>query len=123
MKIRLQKVIADAGLASRREAERWIAEGRVKVNGNVVTKLGTTVDPLLDEIRARGNYVTLHVHPYARLDYCMMKSEAVVKNLSAVKWSCYRQIILLMIQMEPFCQHSESEYGMVGHKWASKSEL
>ena len=37
MKTRLQKVIADAGLASRREAERWIAEGRVKVNGNVVT--------------------------------------------------------------------------------------
>ena len=48
MKIRLQKVIAAAGLASRREAERWIAGGRVKVNGNVVTKLGTSVDPLLD---------------------------------------------------------------------------
>ena len=57
MKIRLQKVIADAGLTSRREAERWITEGRVKVNGNVVTKLGTTVDPLLDEIRARGKLI------------------------------------------------------------------
>ena len=54
MKTRLQKVIADAGLASRREAERWITEGRVKVNGNVITKLGTTVDPFLDEISARG---------------------------------------------------------------------
>jgi len=57
MKTRLQKVIADAGLASRREAERWIAEGRVKVNGNVVTKMGTTVDPFLDEIRARGKLI------------------------------------------------------------------
>ena len=57
MKTRLQKVIADAGLASRREAERWITEGRVKVNGNVVTKLGTTVDPFLDEIRARGKLI------------------------------------------------------------------
>ncbi len=57
MKIRLQKVIADAGLASRREAERWIAEGRVKVNGNVVTKPGTCVDPLSDEVRARGKLV------------------------------------------------------------------
>ena len=54
MKIRLQKVIAAAGLASRREAERWIAEGRVRVNGNVVTKLGTSVDPLLDEVRTHG---------------------------------------------------------------------
>lgn len=57
MKIRLQKVIADTGLASRREAERWITECRVKVNGNVVTKLGTTVDPLLDEIRAYGKLI------------------------------------------------------------------
>ena len=57
MKTRLQKVIADAGLASRREAERWIAEGRVKVNGNVVTKLGSTADPFLDEIRARGKLI------------------------------------------------------------------
>ena len=54
MKIRLQKVIADAGLTSRREAERWIAEGRVKVNDNVVTKLGTSVDPLLDKVQAHG---------------------------------------------------------------------
>ena len=54
MKIRLQKVIADAGLASRREAERWITEGRVKVNGNVITKLGTSVDPLSDKVRAHG---------------------------------------------------------------------
>ena len=54
MKIRLQKVIADAGLASRREAERWIAEGRVKVNGAVVTKQGISVDPLSDIVHTHG---------------------------------------------------------------------
>ena len=64
MKTRLQKVIADAGLASRREAERWITEGRVKVNGNVVTKMGTTVDPFLDEIRARGKIIPSHKEGY-----------------------------------------------------------
>ena len=58
MKIRLQKAIADAGLASRREAERWISEGRVKVNGKVVTKPGTCVNPLSDEIRARGRVIS-----------------------------------------------------------------
>ena len=57
MKIRLQKIIADAGLTSRREAERWMNEGRVKVNGNVVTKLGTTADPLSDEIRVNAKLI------------------------------------------------------------------
>jgi 23S rRNA pseudouridine2605 synthase len=57
MKIRLQKIIADAGLTSRREAERWMSEGRVKVNGNVVTKLGTTADPLSDEIRVNAKLI------------------------------------------------------------------
>ena len=41
---RLQKVIAEAGIASRRGAEKIIQEGRVMVDGNVVTKLGTKVD-------------------------------------------------------------------------------
>ncbi len=41
---RLQKVIAQAGLASRRKAEEMIAQGRVRVNGRLVTALGTSVD-------------------------------------------------------------------------------
>ena len=43
---RLQKILARAGLASRREAERWILEGRVSVNGSVVRKLGTQAEPV-----------------------------------------------------------------------------
>ena len=41
---RLQKVIAEAGIASRRKAEKMIVAGRVKVDGKVVTKLGTKVE-------------------------------------------------------------------------------
>ena len=48
--IRLQKVIAQAGLASRRAAEEMIRQGRVQVNGDVVTELGIRVDPDKDEI-------------------------------------------------------------------------
>ena len=44
MEERLQKVLAAAGVASRREAEKYILGGRVKVNGNVVKELGTKVD-------------------------------------------------------------------------------
>ncbi len=52
--VRLQKVIAAAGLASRREAERMIRAGRVEVNGNVVTRMGIRVDPARDEVRVDG---------------------------------------------------------------------
>lgn len=41
---RLQKVIAEAGIASRRKAEKMIVAGRVKVDGHVITKLGTKVE-------------------------------------------------------------------------------
>lgn len=42
---RLQKVIAKSGVTSRRKAEMYITEGRVKVNGKTVTELGTKVSP------------------------------------------------------------------------------
>ena len=45
MEERLQKVLAQAGIASRREAENYITGGRVKVNGKVVKELGTKVGP------------------------------------------------------------------------------
>ena len=52
--IRLQKIIAQAGIVSRRKAEELILEGRVQVNGQVVTELGTKADPERDHIRVDG---------------------------------------------------------------------
>jgi 23S rRNA pseudouridine2605 synthase len=57
MPIRLQKVLAQAGLASRREAEKWIQAGRISVNGKVVTALGTQADPMVDRIVVDGKVV------------------------------------------------------------------
>jgi 23S rRNA pseudouridine2605 synthase len=51
---RLQKIIAAAGVASRRKSEELIASGRVQVNGQVVTELGTKADPEQDHIRVDG---------------------------------------------------------------------
>ena len=51
---RLQKIIAQAGVTSRRKAEELIQEGRVKVNGKVVTDLGSKADPSIDRIEVDG---------------------------------------------------------------------
>ena len=60
---RLQKILARAGLASRREAERWILEGRVTVNGTVVRKLGTQADAAKDAIKVDGKRVKTALTP------------------------------------------------------------
>ena len=55
--VRLQKVIAAAGIASRRASENLIHEGRVEVNGRVVTEQGTRVDPQKDVVRVDGSRI------------------------------------------------------------------
>jgi 23S rRNA pseudouridine2605 synthase len=55
---RLQKIIAHAGFASRREAETMIREGRVTVNGRVVTELGSKAAPGVDHIKVDGKLIT-----------------------------------------------------------------
>lgn len=56
---RLQKIIAQAGLASRRKAETMIQTGRVRVNGQVVTELGSQADPRRDKIEVDGRRIQL----------------------------------------------------------------
>lgn len=55
---RLQKIIAHAGFASRREAEAMIRQGRIAVNGRVVTELGTKADAAHDAIKVDGKLIT-----------------------------------------------------------------
>ena len=57
--IRLQKYLADAGIASRRKAEELIKQGKVYVNGKIVNELGTKVTPNVDEIRYEGKKVEI----------------------------------------------------------------
>jgi 23S rRNA pseudouridine2605 synthase len=54
---RLQKLLAHAGVASRRRAEQLILEGRVRVNGAVITELGTKADPERDHIKVDGKRI------------------------------------------------------------------
>lgn len=57
MKERLQKLIAQAGIASRRHAEELITAGHVTVNGVVVTELGSKADPAQDHIKVKGKLI------------------------------------------------------------------
>jgi pseudouridine synthase len=56
-RVRLQRFLAQAGIASRRKSEDLIAAGVVRVNGTVVTAPGSTVDPDTDEVRVKGRPV------------------------------------------------------------------
>jgi 23S rRNA pseudouridine2605 synthase len=54
---RLQKILSQAGIASRRASEKLMLEGRVSVNGETVTELGTKADPARDDIRVDGSRI------------------------------------------------------------------
>ena len=70
---RLQKVIAQAGIASRRKAEELITEGKVKVNGKIVTELGTKVSDK-DQIEVENNLIEKEIKEY----YLLNKPRGVV---------------------------------------------
>ena len=76
---RLQKIIAAAGLASRRKAEQLIQQGRVTVNGKVITQLGTKANPQRDHIKVDGKAV----HESDRKVYILLnKPKRVISTLS-----------------------------------------
>jgi 23S rRNA pseudouridine2605 synthase len=64
-RIRLQRYLSQAGVAARRKAERLITEGKVKVNGEVVTELGTRVDPDVDRVQVEGEAISAEDYFYA----------------------------------------------------------
>jgi len=76
---RLQKIIARAGLASRRQAEQWITAGRVSVDGKVVRELGTRADPARSHIVVNGRAL----RPPGQFLYLMLyKPRGCVTTLS-----------------------------------------
>ncbi|APF40248.1 pseudouridine synthase [Neomicrococcus aestuarii] len=76
--VRLQKVLANAGVASRRQCEEIIAAGRVEVNGEIVVELGTKVNPETDAIHVDGMRIQLN----ERLSYyAFNKPKGVVSSM------------------------------------------
>ena len=78
MEERLQKILAAAGVASRREAEKIITAGRVRVNGKVITELGTKFDPDKVRIAVDGKPIKAETKAY----YLFYKPRGVVTTMS-----------------------------------------
>lgn len=93
--VRLQKYLADAGLASRRASERFVIEGRVSVNGVPVTELGVKVDPAKDRVSVDGAPVKVRRKIYVALNkprglVCSKKDEhgrPTIHELLPKEWS------------------------------------
>jgi 23S rRNA pseudouridine2605 synthase len=82
MEDRLQKLIAAAGLASRRHAEEMITAGEVTVNGKVVTELGTKADPERDHIKVRGRLINPLLQSREKVYVLLNKPRGYLTSLS-----------------------------------------
>ena len=91
---RLQKVIASSGVCSRRKAEELIVNGKVKVNGKVVTELGTKVDSK-DEIEVNDKLISKEEKEY----YLLNKPRGVITSTSDDKG---RTTVVDLIDTTPF---------------------
>ena len=95
--MRLQKFLSAAGVTSRREGETYIQTGRVSVNDNVVTELGTKVDPDTDRVLVDGNpvaimadlvYIALH-KPKGYVTTCRQPDDRIVLDLVGIPQRIY----------------------------------
>ena len=92
--LRLQKYLAEAGIASRRKSEEYILQGRVKVNGKAVTKLGTKVKPDIDKIEFDDKLVKkqLKTHTYILLN-------KPIDYVTTVKDQFHRNTVLDLVKI------------------------
>ena len=77
--VRLQKVLANAGVASRRASEELITSGAVKVNGKLVKELGTRINPEVDKVSVRGTPVQLDA---SRVYMALNKPVGVISSMA-----------------------------------------
>jgi pseudouridine synthase len=82
MQERLQKLIAAAGIASRRHAEAIITAGEVTVNGKVITELGTKADPETDHIKVRGKLINTSLQKPENVYVLLNKPRGYLSSVS-----------------------------------------
>lgn len=94
--VRLQKFLARAGVASRRASEQLIVQGRVAVNGSVVTELGIKVNPDTDIVTVDGDTVTLSE------DQCVLMLHKPAGYLTAMKEDRGRRCVAQLVPTQQY---------------------
>lgn len=85
MQQRLQKLIAQAGIASRRHAEELIRDGQVQVNGRVVTEQGVKADPKIDHIKVKGRLINPLLQQQEKVYVLLNKPKGYLSSMADPK--------------------------------------
>jgi len=94
MEERLQKFLANQGICSRRKAEAYILDGKVKVNGEIVNTLGTKINPEKDEIEFAGKKIEVKQEKI----YILLNKP--IGYVTTVKDQFQRQTVLDLIKIK-----------------------
>ena len=95
MEERLQKYLAECGIASRRKCEELIEEGKVKVNGEVIKKLGTKINPKSDRVEYNGKEVENNTKEYT---YILLNKP--IDYVTTVKDQFNRKTVLDLVNVD-----------------------
>lgn len=95
MKERIQKILANAGVASRRAVEQMVLDGRISVNGQTVTELPILIDPAKDKIEADGERVKLGTRQTEKRVYFLLNKPKGVYSTNVAQGAQVRAIDLL----------------------------
>jgi len=110
--MRLQKYLAHAGVCSRRKAEEFIIEGKIKVNGQVVKQLGTKIDPEKDEVQF--NHKRVIIKPESPKIYIALnKPEGVVTSCSQQKTKIVLDLIDIDDRVYPVGRLDKDSKGLI----------
>src|SRR3954468_16749384 len=99
MKERIQKILANAGVASRRNIEEMIRQGRIQVNGKVVTDLPVLIDPAKDKVVVDDEPVKLTSREVTQRVYRLMNKPRGVYSTNVAQGEQVRAIDLLPPQI------------------------
>ncbi len=108
--MRLQKFLSAAGVCSRRKGEVLIAEGRVRVNGQIVTVPGTKVDPDSDRVEVDGNRVVADAR---RIYLALHKPEGIVTSCEQKNIPVVTDLIDLEARVYPIGRLDKDSTGLV----------
>jgi 23S rRNA pseudouridine2605 synthase/23S rRNA pseudouridine2604 synthase len=110
--MRLQKYLAHSGLCSRRKAEEYILNGRIKVNGITILELGTKTDPLIDSVFFDDKPVFLNQEP-SKIYLALNKPEGYVTSCSQKKTKIVMDLINIKERVYPVGRLDKNSKGLI----------